>query len=376
MNNFNAGSFIKTLSGYRAFQAEKINRTYQFDDFTLLPLIEKATLKLGELSAYSELVPDINHFIRLHVVKEATISSRIEGTQTNIEEAMMKEEDIDPEKRNDWIEVNNYVEAMEFSIKMLENLPISTRLIKQTHQILLQGVRGEYKLPGQFRQSQNWIGGASLSDAIFIPPIWNDIDILMGDLENFLHSDDTGLPHILKIALAHYQFETIHPFLDGNGRIGRLLISLYLFENKILRKPVLYLSDFFEKHKSLYYENLMGVRLKNNLNQWFRFFLVGVIETAEKSIDGLRKLIALKIEIEQERLPKLGKRLNKGNTLFQALFLKPVINAEEVAQIIGSSLVTAYKLIEDFQNLGILKESGNSTRSKNYIFHEYFKIFE
>ena len=260
----------------------------------LLPLIEKANLKLGELSAYSELVPDINHFIRLHVVKEATLSSRIEGTRTNIEEAMMREEDIKPERRNDWIEVNNYILALTQAIQELEHLPISTRLIKKTHQTLLQGVRGENKLPGEFRRSQNWIGGATLSDATFIPPVWNEIDDLIGDLENFLHNDDTNLPHILKIALAHYQFETIHPFLDGNGRIGRLLITLYFVEKGILHQPVLYLSEFFERNKSYYYENLMRVRLHNDIQQWFKFFLVGTIEMAIKGVEGLRKILALK----------------------------------------------------------------------------------
>ena len=364
MKNFNAGVFVKTPTNYRAFQASKINRAYSFDMVELLPLIEKANLKLGELSAYSELVPDINHFIRLHVVKEATLSSRIEGTRTNIEEAMMREEDIKPERRNDWIEVNNYILALTQAIQELEHLPISTRLIKKTHQTLLQGVRGENKLPGEFRRSQNWIGGATLSDATFIPPVWNEIDDLIGDLENFLHNDDTNLPHILKIALAHYQFETVHPFLDGNGRIGRLLITLYFVEKGILHQPVLYLSEFFERNKSHYYENLMRVRLHNDIQQWFKFFLIGTIEMAIKGVEGLRKILALKKDIQQNRLSVLGS--TNATTLLNALFVKPIVNIDDVTAIIGKSNVTSYKLIAEFEKLGILTKKTENQRNLNH----------
>jgi len=227
-----------------------INRIYKIDDAALQLLIEKSTLKLGELNAYAQLVLDIDHFIKLHVVKEATVSSKIEGTQTNMEEALLKEEEIEPEKRNDWREVNNYVHALNQSVENLSKLPLSSRLLKQVHKILLDGVRGDSKLPGEFRRSQNWIGGATLNDATFIPPVHHDVEKLIGDLENFLHDNDTGLPNVLKAAVAHYQFETIHPFLDGNGRIGRLLITLYFIDANILQKPVLYLSDFFERNRS------------------------------------------------------------------------------------------------------------------------------
>ena len=223
--NFKAGNYTQ-VTGYKAFQPERINKYYQFDETDLFSLLEKANIKLGELNAYAELVPDVEHFIRLHVVKEATVSSRIEGTHTNMEEALLKEDEIVPEKRNDWREVNNYILAMNQSIEQLNTLPLSSRMLKNAHKTLLSGVRGEHKLPGEFRSSQNWIGGATLIDAAFIPPTWQEVDPLMGDLENFLHNDKTGLTHVLKIALAHYQFETIHPFLDGNGRIGRLMITL------------------------------------------------------------------------------------------------------------------------------------------------------
>jgi Fic family protein len=375
MKNFKSGTFVKTITGYKAFQPELLNRLYKIEDTELLPLVEKATLKLGELSAYSELVPNVDHFIMLHVAKEATVSSRIEGTQTTVEEALLSEEDVKPERRDDWREVNNYIKAMNHSIEMLNQLPLSSRVLKQAHETLLQGVRGENKLPGEFRRSQNWIGGATLLDAAFVPPIWNDVETLMGDLENFLHNDDTNLPHILKIALAHFQFETIHPFLDGNGRIGRLMITLYFIDKGIIRKPVLYLSDFFEKNKMLYYDNLTRVRTHNDLNQWLKYFLVGTIQTAEKAISGLRAILALKKDCEN-RITSLGKKMSSANILLQTLFTQPILKPEDVANITKISSVSAYKLIADFESLGILKEFTGSQRGKVYAFEEYFKIFE
>lgn len=374
MKSFKSGNYVNAV-GYKAFAPDLINRIYKIDDAALQLLIEKSTLKLGELNAYAQLVPDIDHFIKLHVVKEATVSSKIEGTQTNMEEALLKEDEIEPEKRNDWREVNNYVNALNRSVENLSKLPLSSRLLKQAHKTLLDGVRGEHKLPGEFRRSQNWIGGATLKDATFIPPVHHDVEKLIGDLENFLHSDDTGLPNVLKAALAHYQFETIHPFLDGNGRIGRLLITLYFIDANILQKPVLYLSDFFERNRSLYYDNLMAVRTRNDLQQWFKFFLVGIIETSEKAIDGLKAIIKLKEDCELKRIVTLGKKVPQAQLLLQHLFTNPVVRPAEVAEITGLSLVSAYKLIDDFERLKILLPIGEGQRNKLYIFNEYFKVF-
>ena len=375
MKSFKSGTYINAI-GYKAFAPEFINRIYKIDDAALQLLIEKSTLKLGELNAYAQLVPDIDHFIKLHVVKEATVSSKIEGTQTNMEEALLKEEEIEPEKRNDWREVNNYVNALNQSVENLSKLPLSSRLLKQAHKTLLDGVRGDSKLPGEFRRSQNWIGGATLNDATFIPPVYHDVEKLIGDLENFLHNDDTGLPNVLKAAVAHYQFETIHPFLDGNGRIGRLLITLYFIDANILQKPVLYLSDFFERNRSLYYDNLMAVRTRNDIQQWLRFFLVGIIETADKAIEGLREIIKLKQDCETKRIVTLGKRVPKAQILLQYLFTQPIVRPDDVAKITETSLVTAYKLINDFERLHILQTIGDAQRNKLYIFNEYFKVFK
>ncbi len=265
-------------------------------------MVEKSSIAIGQLDAYSHQIPNIDLFIRMYVVKEATVSSRIEGTQTNMEEALLKETDIQPERRNDWVEVNNYIQALNESIGHLGELPLSSRLLKEAHKTLLQGVRGEHKLPGEFRRSQNWIGGSAPLSAVFIPPVWEEVNTLMGDMENFLHNEDTGLTNLIKIAIAHYQFETIHPFLDGNGRIGRLMITLYLVEKGIIQKPVLYLSDFFDKNRAAYYDNLTRVRTKHDLLNWVKFFLIGIIETCESSSQSLKDIIELKKDCEEKRI--------------------------------------------------------------------------
>ena len=285
MDTFISGTYIN--QGYhKSFQPNLINRNWQINDMEVIQLLSKADRHLGRLDMYSEYV-NIDLFIRMHIAKEATQSSKIEGTRTNMEEVFLSKEEISNEKRDDWEEVQNYINAMNRAVKLLYELPFSSRLIKQTHEILLQGVRGEHKLPGKYRSSQNWIGGATLSDAVFIPPIHTSINELMSDLEKFANDELKPLPDLIKIAIIHYQFETIHPFLDGNGRVGRLLITLYLVSKNILKQPILYLSDFFEKNRMLYYDNLMRARTHNDINQWLKFFLTGIIETAKKGVTTL-----------------------------------------------------------------------------------------
>ena len=274
ISKYKAGRNIKQL-GYSSFLPEKVNHSWQISDARLNQLLSEANQKLGELNAFSRLIPDVDFFIRMHIAKEATQSSRIEGTRTNIQEALQDADDIRPEKKDDWTEVRNYIGAMNYAIEQLEKLPLSSRLFRQAHKQLLQGVRGKHKMPGEYRTSQNWIGGSKLTDAVFIPPPYQDVPELMSDLEKFLNNDDLRVPHLIRIGIAHYQFESIHPFLDGNGRLGRLLITLYLVSNNILHKPALYLSDFFEKNRSNYYDNLTAARTQNNLTRWLTFFLAG-----------------------------------------------------------------------------------------------------
>ena len=374
IKDFKAGSYKKGYE-YHYFLPEKINHSFFWTDPGINELLETASLKLGELNSFSRFVPDTDMFIILHIFKEAVVSSRIEGTQTNIEEALVEEKEIEPERRDDWKEVNNYVNAMNASIKELENLPLSNRLIKNTHKILLSSGRGEHKNPGEFRQSQNWIGGASLTDALFIPPAHTKLPELMSDLEFFLHNSEIRIPHLVKIAIAHYQFETIHPFLDGNGRIGRLLITLYLVSSSILGKPLLYLSDYFEKNKTLYYDNLTFVRTKNDLGEWIKFFLTGVIQTAENSVITLKKITDLKGSIEKDRILLMGKRSKHGIDFLHKLFKKPVVTIKDVQAMTGLSPKATNALVKAFVEQKILIESTGYQRNRVFVFDDYVKMF-
>lgn len=360
---------------YKSFAPALIHHEWQISDSHLATLLSQADMKLGELNAFSQLIPDIDFFIMMHVSKEATMSSRIEGTQTSIEETLQKLDYVDPENRNDWEEVQKYIQAMNEAIATLDKLPISNRLIKQTHQTLLQGVRGKYKLPGEFRSSQNWIGGSSLNDAIFIPPHHEEIATLMGDLEIFLNDENYPIPHLIKIAIAHYQFETIHPFLDGNGRIGRLLITLYLVSRGLLSKPTLYLSAFFEKYKSHYYDNLSRVRTHNDLAQWLKFFLEGVRQTAENSIETFKGIIDLRYRCENKIL-SLGKRINNAQAFLRYLYRKPITDSQDATKFLSVNHATTLRLMDDFMRLGLLKEMTGYKRNRVFIFEDYVKLFE
>jgi Fic family protein len=251
-------------------------------------------------------------------------------------------------------------------------------LIRKTHKTLLQGVRGKNKLPGEFRSSQNWIGG-TLKDAVFVPPIHEEIPDLMADLERFINAEvlelDIEVPHLIKIALIHYQFETIHPFLDGNGRIGRLLITLYLKDKDLLKNPVLYLSDYFEKNRRDYYDYLMGVRLKNDLKGWIKFFLMGVIETSKKGILTFNAIIKLRNEIEVHRLYKLGRKQPIAKLFIDELYKQPIMDSNQICEVLKIHPSTANRLIVDFVNLGILKEMTGNKRNRLFAFDEYIELF-
>ncbi|MBU3663030.1 MAG: Fic family protein [Bacteroidetes bacterium] len=373
ISDFKSGKYVQRFQ-YKSFEPNLVDLEWQLANAELNVLLSQANIKLGELNAFSQLIPDVDFFIKMHVLKEGTKSSRIEGTQTNIDDAIQKEEYIQPEKKDDWQEVQNYVQSMNQAITSLENLPLSNRMLKDTHRILLQGVRGTHKLPGEYRQSQNWIGGSSIADATFIPPHQESVEDLMADLENFLHNENIPVPQLIKIGIAHYQFETIHPFLDGNGRIGRLLITLYLVSNQLLLKPTLYLSDFFEKNKSLYYDNLTRVRTHNDLTHWLKFFLEGVRATSENSIQTFKLIIAIRSEVEH-KIISLGKKQALAKSLLQYLYSKPITDANDVALALEISVSTALRLIDDFIKLEILIEVTGFKRNRIFAFEDYIKLF-
>jgi len=374
ISEFKSGTYEQQYE-YRSFLPSAINREWTLSDPQILTLLEEANRLLGELNAFSQLIPDVDFFIGMHITKEATTSSRIEGTQTNMEEALVDKRDLDPDKRNDWQEVQNYIQAVNFAIKQLSHMPLSNRLLREIHAVLLYGVRGKHKQPGEFRASQNWIG-VSLKHAAFVPPHHQQVPDLMSDLEKFMHNDQIHVPHLLKIALIHYQFETIHPFLDGNGRLGRLLIVLYLVNFGLLHKPALYLSDFFERHKGEYYDQLMAVRATHKLEPWLRFFLLGMCETAALSIQVFKDILALKERIEREKMPTFHvRRQANAQALMQFLYQTPMVSIKAVADLIEAQTNTAAALIDDFVKLGMLKEFTGQKRNRLFIFKDYVRIF-
>jgi len=373
LESFQSGKLRKQYQ-YASFTPTSINLEWTWGDAAINLLLERATKALSELNAYSMVVPEVDLFIQMHITKEANTSSRIEGTQTNMDEAVMDIENVAPEKRDDWQEVQNYIQAMNDAIAELNRLPLSNRLLKTTHGILMQGVRGEHKSPGEYRTTQNWIGGTSLADAVFIPPHQDEVAELMSDLEKFWHNDGIAVPHLIRVALSHYQFETIHPFCDGNGRIGRLLITLYLVSTKFLHRPCLYLSAYLEKHKGAYYDALTTVRASHNIIHWIKFFLLAVAETAENGIQTFRQILELKHQVDQ-KLIKLGRRTEIAHRLMNLLYRRPVITSPQAVAALGVTQKTAIDLIGKLAELGILREITGYKKNRIFIFHEYLALF-
>jgi Fic family protein len=374
IEDFKAGEIRQSIN-YKYFLPSFVNAEWIWNDAKINKLIENASFQLGQLNSFAKLVPNIDLFIHLHITKEAVVSSKIEGTQTHFDEAFLQKENINPERKDDWQEVQNYTHSLNTAIEELKKLPISSRLILQTHEILMQGVRGEKKTPGEYRRSQNWIGGKSLADAVFIPPHQDHLHELIGDLENFIHNEGLEIPMLVKAAIIHYQFETIHPFLDGNGRIGRLLITLFLIEKQVMTQPLLYLSSYFEKDKNLYYDNLTRVRTHNDIGQWIKYFLVGIAQTAKQAADTLGKIIELKANAEHLIQNEFGKRIKTGLLLHNHLLKHPLLSIKEVQELCKTTPKSAGELVRLFEKHKILNEFTGNFRNRIFIYKPYLDLF-
>jgi len=374
IEKYKAGEVLKGFN-YKYFMPTLVNVDWGWSDPKINRLIESASFELGQLNSFAKLVPNIDLFIHLHITKEAVVSSKIEGTQTHFDEAFLQKDNVNPERKDDWQEVQNYTEALNTAIEELKSLPISSRLILKTHKILMQGVRGDKKTPGEYRRSQNWIGGKSLSDAVFIPPHQNHLDELIGDLEKFIHNEHLEIPMLVKVGIIHYQFETIHPFLDGNGRIGRLLITLFLIEKQVMTKPLLYLSSYFEKDKNLYYDNLTRVRTHNDMQQWIKYFLTGIAQTAKQAVETLGNIIELKEKNEQIIQTQFGKRIKTGLLLHNYLLKQPLVTIKEVQKICDLTPKAAGDLVKLFEEKKILTEFTGQFRNRIFEYKVYLNLF-
>jgi len=371
--DYQAGTYVKNEE-YKSFSPAPINHEWTWSDPRINTALEEANTALGELNAFSRIVPNVELFIRMHIVKEATDSSKIEGTRTEINEALLDRESVDPEKVDDWEEVQNYIAAMNHAIKALSTLPLSSRLIRDTHKVLMQGVRGDSKAPGEFRKVQNWIGGKSPKEARFVPPAAIEVPHLISDLEAFLHNDSIHVPHLVRIAIAHYQFETIHPFLDGNGRTGRLLITLYLIAKEILTYPTLYLSDYLDEKRQEYFNNLNAARSNNDLEYWVLFFLGAIVVTAKKGCSVFENILSLRQETEAQVL-NLGRRAKRGSELLEHLYSSPSITVQKVTDHLGITVRPAGELVDKFVELGILEEMTGHKRNRVFQFSKYLDLF-
>ena len=373
MKNFIAGEYRQQRE-YKSFTPSFVNCSFIWESPQINLLIEHAAKLLGELNAYAELRPDVNLSIPMSIAKEATYSNQIEGTKTEFDEAILPQREISPERRDDWQEVQNYIEAVNFTITKLSELPLCIRLLKEAHKILLSGVRGQHKALGEIRKTQNWIGGSSPSDAFFVPPSAEEVPDLLSDLEKFWHNQSLQIPELIKIAITHYQFETIHPFLDGNGRCGRLLIVLQLIDAQILSKPFLYMSTFFEKHRNSYYDSLSMVRKSNDLEQWITFFLNGIVETTQDGIKTFKGILELQREYETNILT-LGSRAKNAQKLLRFMYATPIVNVRSVEKELGISFSSANRLLKSLTELGVLKETSEDSRNRLFVLEKYVNLF-
>jgi Fic family protein len=373
-----AGQYLGQPTGYRAFIPTSLppDPPIQIDGSLQVGLSE-ADRALGRLDGSIQTLPNPDLFVYMYVRKEAVLSSQIEGTQSSLQDLLSAEAKIlSPTRPLDVSEVVNYVEAMNHGLSLLPNLPVSVRLIRAIHAKLLAGVRGSHLTPGELRTSQNWIGpsGCTLNEAVFVPPPPQEVPNALANLERFIHSP-SPLPLLVKIGLAHAQFETIHPFLDGNGRVGRLLITFLLCEQKVLLKPVLYLSHFFKRHRSEYYERLQAVRDAGAWEEWLTFFVRGVEEVSREATDTARRILALREQHRAIITEKLGRAAGNGHRVLETLYERPIVSVAEVQSLIGTTYPAANTLVARMTDHGVLKEITGQARNRLFRYQPYIDLF-
>jgi len=373
-----AGQYVMHPKGYRAFIPSalppdppvRMNKELQV-------LLSKADRALGRLDGSIQTLPHPDLFVLMYVRKEAVLSSQIEGTQSSLQDVLAAEAKIlQPDRPKDVDEVVNYINAMNYGLECLDGAAVSIRLIREIHRRLLQGVRGADRSPGELRERQNWIGshGCTVQEATFVPPPPDKVPQMMADMEQFLHLD-TELPLLIKIGLAHAQFETIHPFRDGNGRVGRLLITFLLCENRVLLKPVLYLSYFFRRHQRQYYEQLQSVRDAGTWEEWLAFFLRGVLEVSRQATDTARQVLALREGHRRAVTENLGRVAGNGHRVLEHLYEHPIVSVGDVQDLIGMSYQAANDLVMRMADSGILNEMTGRARNRRYIYQSYTDLF-
>ena len=375
---YRAGRYVSQAAGYRAFLPEPLPPIPPIRlEGNLQSLLSLADRALGRLDGSIQTLPNPDLFVFMYVRKEAVLSSQIEGTQSSLQDLLSAEAKMfSPDLPTDVDEVVNYVNAMNHGLERLRDLPVSVRLIKEIHERLLHGVRGARLTPGELRTSQNWIGpgGCTLGEATFVPPPPHEVPTALGSLENFLHSG-SDLPQLVQIGLAHVQFETIHPFLDGNGRIGRLLITFLLCQREILLKPVLYLSHFFKRHRAEYYERLQAVRDHGQWEEWLAFFLRGVSEVSREATDTARRILALREDHRTAVTTRMGRAAGNGLRVLESLYQRPVVTVADVQSLTGTTYTAANNLVSSLTDLGILVEATGYKRNRVFRYQPYIDLF-
>ncbi len=372
-----AGQYIKQLAGYKAFIPKPLPPEPPIQlDKEALQLLSLADIALGRLDGLSEILPNPELFVSIYVNKEAVLSSQIEGTQASLIDVLAFESDAaEPENPQDIEEVVNYIAALKYGLMRLETLPLSLRLLREIHGELMKGVRGAERSPGEFRTSQNWIGGlgSSIETARFVPPPPVDMQNALGELELFLHQE-TELPILLKIGLVHAQFETIHPFLDGNGRMGRLLITFLLCQQKVLRQPLLYLSYYFKLNKQEYYSLLQNVRDQGDWESWIKFFLRGIYEVSHEAAENARKILRLREQHRALVAQSFPRSSGLAMNVLEFLYTRPIVSVKGISVYTKQAYANANQLVARFTEIGILREMTNRGRNRRFMYFDYLQI--